>query len=66
MYPDWKEPFCYSNGTLPPAYITDETKAQSGMELWVFGMAGPRLGSVALLSHCSLKGHPETEGHSMG
>lgn len=43
-----KEPFCYSNGTLPPACITDETKAQSRMELWVFGMAGPGLGSMVL------------------
>lgn len=43
----WLGPFCCSNGTLPPAYITDETKAQSGMELWVFGMAGPGLGFMA-------------------
>lgn len=48
MYPAWKELFICSNGTLPPAYITDETKAQSGMELWVFDMAGPGLGSMAL------------------
>lgn len=36
-------------GTLPPAYITEETKAQNGTELWVFGVLGPGLGSMELM-----------------
>lgn len=55
----------FQERSLPPAHIIDESKAQNGIELWVFGVAGPGLRSVELLGMVVWKANPEAEDHPL-